>query len=1428
MVFVISNAVAFSQTTIIPMGAVWKYLDNGTNQGTAWQIDSYDDSGWASGPAPLGYAMTGVVTTVGYGPSSTNKYITTYFRKTINVTQAVIDEATLMKITLNIDDGAVVYVNGTEVMRNNMPTTAISYTTLANVTVGSSPSGFTGTFSSSLLTAGTNTIAVEIHQAAVTSSDIYFDLSLVPLVPSVSRGPYLQIGTPTSIVVRWLTDIATDSKVSYGTDSLALSQSVIVSGTRTNHTVQLTGLTPYTKYYYSVGSTTRTMKQGGQYYFLTSPLPYTENKYTFWVNGDCGNNSTNQANVVAKYLQYVGTTITNGVLLSGDNAYTSGTEAEFTTNFFNVYQNNIMRNSVFWSAPGNHDYSNGSAARQNDHLVPYYDIFDLPTNGEAGGVPSGTEAFYSFDYGNVHFLSLDSYGKENNATRLYDTLGAQVQWIKQDLAANDKKWVIAYWHHPPYTMGSHNSDTESELVNIRQNFIRILERMGVDLILTGHSHDYERSKLMKGHYGNETSFNSATHNLSQSSGKYDGSANSCTYLKDSLHNTLQGTVYVVSGSAGQLGGSQASFPHDAMYYSNATNGGSLVLEIEGNRLDAKWVCADGVIRDNFTMIKDASKVKNFAINLGESVTAQASWVGQYNWSHNGSTARTQTLTPSSTQTFIVTDQYQCVADTFKINVTIPTVTMSSFSTTEICAGATINIPFVKTGKFFPGNSFILQLSDATGSFASAVNIGTLNDTTSGTISGIIPTNTPDGGNYRLRIITSLPFIISSSATPGFVVNETIPSPTLTSSDADNSICLGDAVDFTASGAIRYEFFVAGISQGAASTQSLFSTTGLLNTQTVEVKGYNACGSDFSQAIATTVISSPVINISTSATANTICTGETLQINASGADTYEFFVDNISQGAASATSVFSSNAFTNGQEVKVVGNNACFTNDNAITVTVNTASPVIITSNDADNAICLGNNIAFTSTGTNVQWFSDLNLTNQVATGNIYTVTPASASVYSYYAIQTDANNCTSTPVQTNLTVNPLPFAPTVTNQSVCRFQPNPALTAAGSNINWYSNPGLTTQVGAGNSFVPSNTLPGNFNYYATQTDANGCVSLSAMATLTINTLPAAPNAVSQVVCEYNAIPSLTATGTTIIWYSNPTLTTQVATGNTFNTGATSAGVYSYYLTQTDANGCTSPSNMVSLVINATPSAPVISGNTTYCSGDIFAGLNAGGSGISWYNDSGLNTLVATGNNYTPATAGVYYATQTVSGCVSSSASVNVIVNSLPAVAIGGLNTNYFITDAPVVISGTPSGGSFSGQGVSGNVFDPALAGVGGPYTISYNYTDANGCSNSSSTDVSVTLLTSITNLNNGTEIVISPNPANDYTIINLTITKEEITSVILYDVLGKTIVISPTKQLPQGKHSIELNKDNLNLNSGIYWLKVRIGEEEKNIKIIFQ
>jgi hypothetical protein len=352
------------------------------------------------------------------------------------------------------------------------------------------------------------------------------------------------------------------------------------------------------------------------------------------------------------------------MILLGDNAYTNGTDAEYQTGFFAPYQSNILKNHVIMPAPGNHDYY---STNQASRTGPYYQNFTMPTAGECGGVSSGTEAYYSWDRGDVHFVSLDSYGTESpNASRLYDPLGAQVTWLKQDLAANTKKWTIVYWHHPPYTMGSHNSDTETELVNIRTNLVNILESYGVDLVMCGHSHDYERSYLLKGYTGNEASFNTGTYAVSSSSAKYNGTANSCPYnLANGQVN--HGTVYVVSGSSGASGGVQANYPHNALPWA-FNDGGMLYLEIEANRLDAKFIRRDNVIADQFTIMKDVNKTYNHTIPSGTPTQISASWVGNYSWS-TGATTKSVTVSPTSNTTYTVNDGSGCISDVFNFTVT---------------------------------------------------------------------------------------------------------------------------------------------------------------------------------------------------------------------------------------------------------------------------------------------------------------------------------------------------------------------------------------------------------------------------------------------------------------------------------------------------------------------------------------------------------------------------------------------------------------------------------------------------------------------------------------------------------------------------------------------------------------------------------------
>lgn len=167
-------------TELISKSATWSYLDKGTNQGTAWQAASFDDGVWTTGQAPLGYSATGVKTTVSYGSNSSNKYITTYFRRHFNINTPLTD---LLSLKANImrDDGAIVYINGQKALSTNMPVSSdVDYKTTALYACGGLAETTYATYDLPLaaLHEGDNVIAVEVHQAAASSSDLIFDLEL--------------------------------------------------------------------------------------------------------------------------------------------------------------------------------------------------------------------------------------------------------------------------------------------------------------------------------------------------------------------------------------------------------------------------------------------------------------------------------------------------------------------------------------------------------------------------------------------------------------------------------------------------------------------------------------------------------------------------------------------------------------------------------------------------------------------------------------------------------------------------------------------------------------------------------------------------------------------------------------------------------------------------------------------------------------------------------------------------------------------------------------------------------------------------------------------------------------------------------------------------------------------------------------------------
>lgn len=155
-------------------GSSWKYFDQGASPGPTWITPGFNDTGWAQGNAKLGYGVGDETTLVSYGPDANNKYITTYFRTSFTISD--LTNLTDINASVLFDDGVVVYLNGNEIYRNNLPTGTISNNTLAVLAIPQkTPSEFT--ISKSLLNVGSNTFAVEVHQSSATTSDMSFDLN---------------------------------------------------------------------------------------------------------------------------------------------------------------------------------------------------------------------------------------------------------------------------------------------------------------------------------------------------------------------------------------------------------------------------------------------------------------------------------------------------------------------------------------------------------------------------------------------------------------------------------------------------------------------------------------------------------------------------------------------------------------------------------------------------------------------------------------------------------------------------------------------------------------------------------------------------------------------------------------------------------------------------------------------------------------------------------------------------------------------------------------------------------------------------------------------------------------------------------------------------------------------------------------------------
>lgn len=359
---------------------------------------------------------------------------------------------------------------------------------------------------------------------------VYFLLFVPPILfvgcagsQRITRGPYLADGTTTSMTAVWWSASPGIGRVDYGLTPLT-NESVTEGNAGLMHVVRIDGLSPDMRYYYHVKTDSDSGRLAS---FMTAPSPGTP--FSFIIYGDTRSNNAAHRAVLAR----MPGTSPRFVVNTGD-LVASNTVENWNAFFADLCDSTGVGSiAPYYASPGNHE--NGAM---------YFDNVVLPANNA-----QHSSSYYSFDYGDVHLISL-------NTEIDYSPTSPQQQWLRGDLAsaaAHNAKFRIAYWHRPPYSTGHHGSD-----LNIRALLCSPVEAGLVDLVLTGHDHDYERTV------------------------------------------PIHGTTYVVSGGGGAPLYDAVADSAWTAYKEKSTH--FCLFRVDGNSLTMKMVRAsDGTVRDSLTV-----------------------------------------------------------------------------------------------------------------------------------------------------------------------------------------------------------------------------------------------------------------------------------------------------------------------------------------------------------------------------------------------------------------------------------------------------------------------------------------------------------------------------------------------------------------------------------------------------------------------------------------------------------------------------------------------------------------------------------------------------------------------------------------------------------------------------------------------------------
>ncbi|HRF99771.1 MAG TPA: T9SS type A sorting domain-containing protein [Bacteroidia bacterium] len=786
-------------------------------------------------------------------------------------------------------------------------------------------------------------------------------------------------------------------------------------------------------------------------------------------------------------------------------------------------------------------------------------------------------------------------------------------------------------------------------------------------------------------------------------------------------------------------------------------------------------------------------VSNATICSGSSANLIASGATTYSW-NTGATTASISVTPTVATNYTVTGTTNGCVNTKTINVAVNATPTVAVSNATICSGSAANLTASGAATY----------SWNTGATTSSVAVSPTISTTysvTGTTSGCANTKTVSvtvnttptvavssaticrGSSANLTATGATSYTwntgattASISVTPTITTNYTVTgansgcvntktlsvtvNATPTVAASSGTVCSGSSVNLTATGATSYTW-------NTGATTASISVTPTITTN-YSVTGTNALGCTNTKTLSVTVNALP----STAVSSSTICAGSTGTLVASGASTYSWNTG--ATGASIAVSPTVNTTYT------VTGTSAagCVKTATA-SVTVGSAPSIAVNS----TSICSGSSATLSATGvTTYTW-------NTGANTSSISVSPAATTVYTVSGNLTGCTSIATKTVSVNVASNP---TVAVSNATVCSGSSANLNATGASSYTW--NTGATT---SSISVTPTVTS----NYTVTGANASGCVNSKAVS-VTVNNLP-----------------NVTVNSATICSGSSANLVASGASTYTWNTGANGANLSvsptsntSYSVAGSSAAGCVNYA-VSNVVVTSAPSISINS--ATICSGST-ATLTA--SGVTTYTWSTLSN--ATSINVNPTATTVYSVAGTLSGCTTIATQTAVVtVNSLPVVTLGAISGPLCTTDAAVALSGSPANGIYSGVGVTGSSFDPALSGAGS-FTVSYYYTDNNSCSSVATQTVDVSVCTGINEINDAA-VTIYPNPTKDVIHVKMDASLVDNATINLYDAIGKLVI------------SERVNNTTTTLNlkdfaTGMYTIRVVAEGKQSIIKVIKQ